>query len=191
MSEGGTLVAPTSALADGNSGASQVCIPGPRDRWQESTGSYTEAELWLYRDRTTGLLRRYRRISIEVGRLPSLLGRELFRTRVSSYHVTSFEEAVIFVRDVECRLQKLNEFDRKLLTRIIFQEYTHDEAAQMLGCWRRTIGRRFAEALDRLSGFLLDAGLLLRLPDATSKAQKSCQEGENIEISVSDSEEGK
>ena len=109
MSEGGTLVAPTSALADGNSGASQVCIPGPRDRWQESTGSYTEAELWLYRDRTMGLLRRYRRISIEVGRLPSLLGRELFRTRVSSYHVTSFEEAVIFVRDVECRLQKLNE----------------------------------------------------------------------------------
>jgi len=59
MSEGGTLVAPTSALADGNSGASQVCIPGPRDRWQESTGSYTEAELWLYRDRTMGLLRRY------------------------------------------------------------------------------------------------------------------------------------
>jgi len=136
MSEGGTLVAPTSALAVGNSGASQVCIPGPRDRWQAPTRSYTEAELWLYRDRTTGLLRRYLRISVEVGRLPSLLGRELFRTRVSSYHVTSFEEAVIFVRDVECRLQKLNEFDRKLLTRIIFQEYTHDEAAQMLGCRR-------------------------------------------------------
>ncbi len=191
MSEGGTLTAPRSELADENSGASQACILGPRDRWQAPTRSYTEAELWLYRDRTMGLLRRYRRISIEVGRLPSLLGRELFRTRVSSYHVTSFEEAVIFVRDVECRLQKLNEFDRKLLTRIIFQEYTHDEAAQMLGCWRRTIGRRFAEALDRLTGFLLDAGLLLRLPDATSKAQKSCQEGENIEIPVSDSEEGK
>src|SRR5438094_8952558 len=108
MSEGGTLVAPTSALADGNSGASQVCIPGPRDRWQESTGSYTEAELWLYRDRTMGLLRRYRRISIEVGRLPSLLGRELFRTRVSSYHVTSFEEAVIFWRGVKGRLHHLN-----------------------------------------------------------------------------------
>jgi len=153
MSEGGTLVPTTSVLADGNSGASQVCIPEPRARWQASTRSYTEAELWLYCDRTTGLLRRYRRISIEVGRLPSLLGRELlFRTRVSSYHVTSFEEAVIFVRDVECRLQKLNEFDRKLLTWIIFQEYTHDEAAEMLGCWRRTIGRRFTGALDRLSG---------------------------------------
>src|SRR3989454_7926357 len=191
MSEGGTLTTPRSAIADENSGASQACILGPRDRWQASTGSYTEAELWLYRDRTMGLLRRYRRISIEVGRLPSLLGREVFRTRVSSYHVTSLEEAGMFVRDGECRLQQLNEFDRKLLTRIIFQEYTHDEAAQMLGCWRRTIGRRFAEALDRRSGLLLDAGLFVRLPDATSKAQKSCQEGENIEIPVSDSEEGK
>src|SRR5437660_12774678 len=107
MSEGGTLVAPTSALADGNSGASQVCIPGPRDRWQESTGSYTEAELWLYRDRTMGLLRRYRRISIEVGRLPSLLGRELFRTRVRSYHVTRFDQAVSFALDIKCRLHNM------------------------------------------------------------------------------------
>src|SRR3989442_5846323 len=147
MSEGGTLVAPTSALADGNSGASQVCIPGPRDRWQESTGSYTEAELWLYRDRTTGLLRRYRRISIEVGRLPSLLGRELFWTRVSSYHVTSFEEAGLFLRDVEYRLQQLHEFDRKLLTRIIFQEYTHTKQRR---CWD-VGGGPSGGALSRLS----------------------------------------
>src|SRR5947207_8174537 len=97
MSEGGTLVAPTSALADGNSGASQVCIPGPRDRWQESTGSYTEAGLWLYRDRAMGLRRRYRRISIEVGRLPSLLGRELVGAGVVAYHVDSFEGAVSVV----------------------------------------------------------------------------------------------
>src|SRR5207302_10142453 len=118
MSEGGTLVAPTSALADGNSGASQVCIPGPRDRWQESTGRYTEAELWLYRDRTTGLLRRYRRISIAVGRLPSLLGREVFRTRVSPYALTSSAEAVSFVRAEEWRLQTLHECDRTPLPRI-------------------------------------------------------------------------
>jgi hypothetical protein len=59
----------------------------------------------------------------------------------------------------------------------------------MLECWRRTIGRRFTEALDRLSGFLLDAGLLLRFPVTNSAVEKSCQEGENIEISVSDSEQ--
>src|SRR2546429_542537 len=64
MSEGGTLVAARLPLAYGDPGASQACIPGPRDRWQASTGSYTEAELWLYRGRTMGLLRRYRRLSI-------------------------------------------------------------------------------------------------------------------------------
>src|SRR5438132_12842554 len=113
MSEGGTLVAPTSALADGNSGASQVCIPGPRDRWQESTGRYTQAQLWLYRDRTTGLLRRYRRISIEVGRLPSQSGRESLRTRLSPYHVTSSVDAVILGREIERSLLRLNMLNTK------------------------------------------------------------------------------
>src|SRR2546430_6350015 len=108
MSEGGTLTTPRSALADENSGASQACILGPRARWQAPTRSYTEAELWLYRDRTMGLLRRYRRISIEVGRLPSLLGREMVRGRGSLYHVTRFEEAAIFLRGVEVCFQKLN-----------------------------------------------------------------------------------
>ena len=38
-----------------------------------------DPDIWLYRERTIALLKRYLRISIEVGRLPSLLGRELFR----------------------------------------------------------------------------------------------------------------
>ena len=70
----------------------------------ESTGSvFRNAEMWLYRERTVALLRRYLRISIEVGRLPSLLGRELFRSKVTSYRMTSFEDGVIFVHDVERR----------------------------------------------------------------------------------------
>jgi hypothetical protein len=47
-----------------------------------------------------GLLRQYLRLSEEVGRWPSLLGREFFRTRVTSYHAGRFEDAVIFVPDV-------------------------------------------------------------------------------------------
>ena len=34
-----------------------------------------ESNLWFYRPRTTKLLRRYGRLSVEVGRLPSLLGK--------------------------------------------------------------------------------------------------------------------
>src|SRR5215470_8637747 len=87
------------------------------------------ADLWLYRERTIALLRRYLRISIEVGRLPSLLGRELFRSKVTSYRMTSLEDGVIFVHDVERALDQLTEFGRQLITLIVFQEYTRDEAA--------------------------------------------------------------
>src|SRR5258705_9881184 len=61
----------------------------------------SHGDLWLYRERTVGMLRRYMRLSVEVGRLPSLLGREFFRTRVTSYSASTFEDSVIFVHDVE------------------------------------------------------------------------------------------
>jgi hypothetical protein len=49
--------------------------------------------VWLYRDRTIRLLRRYLRLAVEAGRLPSLLGRELFGMQVTAYHITTFEDA--------------------------------------------------------------------------------------------------
>jgi len=65
----------------------------------------TEMELWPYRRRTVALLRRYARASVEVGRLPSLLGREFFRSRVTSYTMRNFEDVVIFVADMEQAIQ--------------------------------------------------------------------------------------
>src|SRR5208282_3106417 len=67
----------------------------------------TEMELWTYRRRTVALLRRYARASVEVGRLPSLLGREFFRSRVTSYTMRNFEDVVIFVADMERAIGKL------------------------------------------------------------------------------------
>lgn len=144
-----------------------------------------DPELWLYRERTVGLLRRYFRISIEVGRLPSLLGRELFRSRVTAYRMSSFEDAVIFVHDVEKSLEHLDAFERELIAKIVLQEYSHEEAARLMGCWRRTVGRRFPETLDRLSEIFLQGGLLARMPVTKKKPAKSCQEAENNEICVS------
>jgi DNA-directed RNA polymerase specialized sigma24 family protein len=151
----------------------------------QSSGS--DPDLWLYRDRTDGLLKRYLRYSVEVGRLPSLLGREFFRTRVTSYHAGTFEDAVIFVHDVERALEKLDQFERTLIARIVLQEYTHSEAAHLLGCWRRTVGRRFPEALDRLSEIFLKARLLIYLPQTNSGVRKNCQEGKTDRIPVSHS----
>src|SRR5947208_834324 len=73
-----------------------------------------EPDTWLYRERTVALLRRFLRISLEVGRLPSLLGRELFRSKVTSYRMSSFEDGVIFVHDVERALEQIDAFSRLL-----------------------------------------------------------------------------
>ena len=141
-------------------------------------------DLWLYRPRTAALLRRYLRFSIEVGRLPSILGRELFRSKVTSYRMASFEDAVIFVYDVERALNQLNAFGQLLIATIIFQEYSQDEAAEQLRCARRTICREFPEALDRISEIFLEGGLLNRLPSAP--VENSCQGGPEVHFELSD-----
>jgi DNA-directed RNA polymerase specialized sigma24 family protein len=100
-----------------------------------------------------GILRRYQRLSIESGRLPSLLGREFFRTQVTTYHAGTFEDAVIFVHDVARGLAQLGAFEHKLIAKIALQDYTQNETARVLGCRRRTVGRRFPEALDQMNGY--------------------------------------
>ena len=148
-----------------------------------------DPDLWLYRKRTVGLLRRYMRLSIEVGRLPSLLGREFFRTRVTSYRAGTFEDAAIFVHDVERSLEKLSEFDKKLIAKIVLQEYPQEEAARLIGCGHRHVARCYVEALDRVSEIFLKRRLLLRLPSVKPETKKSCQGGKSDEFNVSDSEQ--
>ena len=143
----------------------------------QTQGDGRDPDLWLYRERTLGMLRRYQRLSVEVGRLPSLLGREFFRTRVTSYHAGTFEDAVIFVHDVASGLAQLGGFENKLIAKIALQDYTQSETARLLGCWRRTVGRRFPEALDRLTEIFLEAGLLIRLPANDVARANNCQEG--------------
>lgn len=94
-------------------------------------------------------------------------------------------DAVIFVHDVARGLEQLGEFERKLIAKIALQDYTQNEAARLLGCWRRTVGRRFPEAVDQLTEIFLEAGLLLRLPVTDGARAKNCQEGKIGEIPVS------
>ena len=65
----------------GIAGVPRNTVPRKAERDGENVGR--DPDLWLYRERTLGMLRRYQRLSVEVGRLPSLLGREFFRTRVT------------------------------------------------------------------------------------------------------------
>src|SRR5882757_8691045 len=105
------------------------------------TASVPARDLSAYHDRTIALLRRYFRMSLEIGRMPSVLGREIFRARVTSYRVRTFEDSVIFVHDVERCVERLEPFSRQMIARVILQDYTFEEAASLLGCTRMTVYR--------------------------------------------------
>ena len=124
-----------------------------------------DPDLWMYRKKTAALLRRYMRWSMEAGRLPSLLGRELFRAKVTAYTATTFEDRVIFIHDIEKCLNQLASFDREIVARVVLQEHEHLQAARILHCTRRTIERRLPEVLDELSEAFLKARLLEALPE--------------------------
>jgi hypothetical protein len=141
----------------------------------------------IYRGRTISMLRQYMRYSHETGRLPSLLGREFFRAKVSSYTVVTFEDRVIFVHDMERCLERLDEFSRQLIARHILQEHDRWATARLLHCNEKTVRRLMPLALDLLSEILLEVGLLEEFEDET----KSCQEGLEDEIYVSDCEDSK
>jgi hypothetical protein len=153
-----------------------------REDWDDSDG---DPDLWLYRDRCIALLKRYVRLAVEIGRLPSLLGREFFRGRVTSYTASTFEESVIFVHDMEHSLEKLDSFGQKLIAKIVLEEYSQREAAKLLNCPLRTVERFFPEALDQLSEILLAGEILMPLHGSSRVRQKSCQGGQSIEKGAS------
>jgi hypothetical protein len=124
-----------------------------------------DPDIWLYRKKTMEMLRRYMRWSLEAGRVPSILGRELFRAKISSYTATTFEARVIFLHDIETCLDRLEHFDRQIIGRVCLQEYDHEAAARILHCTRRTLLRRLPELIDELSEAFLKADLLDRLPE--------------------------
>ncbi|MGD0730523.1 MAG: sigma factor-like helix-turn-helix DNA-binding protein [Terracidiphilus sp.] len=117
--------------------------------------------LGFYRRHTESMLRRYLYASMQVGRAPSILGDPVARGWCSSRPIRTFEDAVIFVLDIEKCLDRLNSLDRQMLSRVVLQEYTQAEAALMLGMSVRTMSYKFPQALDRLTEMLLEAGLLV------------------------------
>jgi hypothetical protein len=126
-------------------------------------------EVAFYRKYTEGMLRRYVRLAMEAGRVPSLIGRELFRGKVTNYQVHGFDDVVIFVHDVEKCLAKLDTETYEVIERVALQEYTQGETAAMFGLPLRTLIRRYNDALDELTEMFLERDLL--------EPQKACQGG--------------
>ena len=127
-----------------------------------------EPNLAFYRKYTHALLRRYVRMSLEAGRVPSMLGQEMFRAKVTNYRVGSFEDVVIFLHDVDRCLEQLKPGQQELICRIALEEYTVLETAGMLRLDPETIARRYARALDCLTAIFLSVRIL--------EPPKPCQE---------------
>ena len=130
-------------------------------RREAPAGQAPPVSLAFYRKHTESTLRRYLYASLQVGRTPSILGDPVGRGWVSSRTVRTFEDALIFVLDMERCLAKLDSSDRLILSRVVLQDYTQAEVAGMLGVATRTVGYKLAQALDRLTERLLESDLLL------------------------------
>jgi Sigma-70, region 4 len=127
--------------------------------------------LAFYRKYTIALLHRFLRRSLQAGRVPSLLGQEMFRAKITHCRSESLEDIVIFLHDVERCLEKLTPEQQHLIARVTLQEFTVGEVAVALGTDPRTIIRRHARALDALTRILLDVKIF-HPPD-------SCQGGKS------------
>ena len=132
----------------------------PQEQAEESRAAKPPAGVAFYRKYTEGMLRRYMYRSMEIGRVPSLLGDFSFRGKSSSRKAYTFEDSVIFVHDVERCLVRLNPVERELVGRIALQEYTLAETSELTGMSVRTVVRRYTEALDRLTQVFLRRKLL-------------------------------
>lgn len=127
----------------------------------EPPGAAPLTSLAFYRKHTEKMLRRYLYASVLVGRAPNILNEPLSRGWASSRPIVTFEDAIIFVFDVENCLAKLGPLDRLILARAIIQEYSHEEVALLLRVGVRTLEDRLNLALDRLTRIMLDSGLLM------------------------------
>ena len=128
-----------------------------------------EPQMAFYRKYTEAMLRRYVRMSMEAGKVPSLLGQEMFHGYVTSYRVESFEDVVIFLHDVGKCLERLDAEQQHLISRIALQQYTLGETAELMGLKLRTVVRRYGQAVDSLTRVFLSVKLLVPL--------KCCQGG--------------
>ncbi len=96
---------------------------------------------------------------MQVGRTPAILNEPIQRGYVSSRRVRTFEDAVIFVLDVENCLKKLGALERTLLGPHRLQEYTQAEVAAMLGMSARAVNYKLRAALDSMTEVFLDSGI--------------------------------
>jgi hypothetical protein len=129
----------------------------PREeKWEPES----RAEMVCFRGQTLALARHFFEISCQVGRLPSLLGREFFRAKVTHHAIPSFEEQAVFIRDLEICLLRLSDEHVEMITLIGLYDFSRNEIADLLRRSRGWVNEHVAAAADALSEIFLEAGIL-------------------------------
>jgi len=135
-------------------------LQGGRAAPGEEAYDGARADALFFRGQTLAIVRHFFESASQIGRLPSILGREFFRARISHHAIPSFEEQAVFVHDVERALGRLEERDAEVIALVGLFHYSLEDVAAMLGRSRSGIGLRFADSIDRLSAIFLESGLL-------------------------------
>jgi hypothetical protein len=144
-----------------------------------------DPELAVYRQRTIAMLKKYFRMSVELGHLPSVMGKEFFRSHVTGYGTHSFEDTAIFVLDVERCVESMHRRYQDVIATLFFQQYSNEEAAKVMGCGRTTLVRWRREALDVLTAMFLERQLLQKITKVSYERLKdeeplSCDSSEEV-----------
>jgi hypothetical protein len=135
-------------------------VAGRRSKTPPKEILCTRPDALFFRAQTQAIIRHFFEISCQIGRLPSILGREFFRAKVSHRRVPSFEEQVVFVHDVERAMARLNPQNLEIVSLVGLYQYFLGEATKVLGRSRSTVAERYAEAVDTLAQIFLETGLL-------------------------------
>src|SRR5271165_3404461 len=155
---------------------SALRVPNPRlpvardEDWcqPELFESDPRPETVCFRRQTMAIMRHFFEISSQLGRLPSLLGREFFHAKVSHHAIPSFEDQVVFVRDVELCLERLSEEHAEMITLIGLFDFSRDEIAAMLHYSRTWVSMRSAKSFSRSGSCAKTAPTVASARSATS-----------------------
>lgn len=133
---------------------------GRRIREQAEAWDSEREDLLFFRGQTIAIVRHFFEIASQIGRLPSILGREFFRAKVTHHAVPSFEEQAVFVHDVERAIRQLSDADGEVVALVGLFQYSMEDVAKLLGCSRSWVAKRYVRSIDRLAERFLETGLL-------------------------------
>lgn len=131
------------------------------------------------RTRTMALLHRFLRTALSIGRMPSLVGREIFRTRVQARPPSAFEDAVVFVCDIEKCLRALEPFEQRLIAFCVLENRSEWEASREFHASQGFISRHLGHALDSLHLTFCSRRLLPPLPEGLGSSEPAPDSIEN------------